>query len=358
MLPVKILVMKRNGLHIRWILALLPLLVIAASCDRDLDLPPIEGKKNIVLLGELIAGDSFYLRAGQSVPLSQGSDLKFEVLNNLQVTAYDENGTAIPMPGKEDSLTYRLYTIPYYAAQQVKAGGKYRVQGVHNSLGTATALVDVPAAFTARIVDTLSMQYSSEPVLRVNIEIKDEPATTNYYVIEALEQRIIISESYFFYDGKWRSFAEEIDLYYDLQAQGIYPETKNDTTKENFFLRHILYTDDERTDNFMDNGKFNRNRRVLLKDFTFNGGVHTARVYLRIDTSAVGTLQQGLVTLSVKSVPEKYYRFLKAYEQSTDNGGYSTLSSPVKVQGNVENGLGMIGGAYRIKFPLYYRRLF
>jgi len=339
--------MKITVKHIVYGVLLATALWMLPACNRKLDLPEMEGSKSIALLGELVADDSFCFRAGQSVPLASGNNLQFEVLRGLTIYATD-GASNISFTGTDDSATATLYTIPFTSPQKVLPLHTYRIVASHPQITAATAIVEIPGPFTAELVDTQTMQYSTEHVMKVTLRIHDVGNTTNYYVIEALKQRAPITEDSFLYNGIWRSISANTDLYYQLLSQGIYPETKRDTAYENSYVRRILYTDDVNTDNVMEKGVYNRNRRVLLKDNTFNGGSHLSTVYVPVDTASFSLFEGGMVRLLVKSVPENYYRFLKAYENFTDAGGYSTFSQPVKVEGNVNNGVGMIGGAYVI----------
>jgi hypothetical protein len=323
------------------------------SCNEKLDLPAIDGKKSITLLGELVANDSFYLRAGQSVSLIADENLRFEVLNGLTLYVVDGQDN-IPLTGKEDTATQSLHTIPFVSKQKVLPGRSYSVVASHSSLGVATASIDIPSPFTAAIIDTQSVSYSTEHTLKVTFRIDDPGNTTNFYVVEAIKQKAVIRQDSFLYQGQWLSIDKNSDLYYDLIGMGTIPEVKIDTVYSESYVRRVLYTDDAHTDNVLENGMYHRNRRVFLKDNTFNGTSYISHVYIPVDTFSTSIFEMGAVRLLIKSVPENYYKFLKAYQTSSDGGGYSTFSQPVKVVGNVNNGVGMVGGAYLLRLPILF----
>ena len=100
-----------------YLFLLFPVLWISAACNRKLDLPDIEGKKSITLLGELVANDSFYLRAGQSLPLASGENLKFEIINNLSVYISDEQ-SGMYLSAQEDTFIKTFHTIPFTSPQK------------------------------------------------------------------------------------------------------------------------------------------------------------------------------------------------------------------------------------------------
>jgi hypothetical protein len=56
----------------------------------------------------------------------------------------------------------------------------------------------------------------------------------------------------------------------------------------------------------------------------------------------------------VKSVSPDYYDFLKAYEQYDPATGVGGNTAPLKLEGNVKGGFGMVGGVYRWKHSVVY----
>ncbi len=59
---------------------------------------------------------------------------------------------------------------------------------------------------------------------------------------------------------------------------------------------------------------------------------------------------KGQVLLKIKSVSEDYFKYLKSYELFEPSGSFNTVAQPVKIPGNVENGMGVVGGVYLLQF--------
>jgi hypothetical protein len=327
------------------------LLLVAAcffSCSKELDLPDANSKKKIVLLGEFVAGEPMSFRAGQTVPVSSGSSLKFEVLKDLSVGIGDQLGNNFTVNGIADSLTQLLYTIPYSSAETAKPGNTYTITATHATLGTATTTVTIPGAFTASIKDTSRMVLGEDTVLAIDVVIND-PADENYYVIEAVKQQLAISH-FFYHQGTWLDMVANQGIYDSLKNKGITVPEKYDTGFSKQFDRRMVYTNDRNTENLRDNNTFSSFKRLLISDYNFKGQAYTTTVYLSILNT--GEPYKGRFLLQVKSVSKQYYNYLKKYELSAAGSGYSSFAPPADIPNNVENGFGVVGGVYKQQFPI------
>ncbi len=339
--------MKRN---IPVVYLLLFVLLALGSCTKTLPLPEIKSGNKIVLLGELVTGEPCYIRAGQSaaVTSSNGGPITFEILSNLSVSLNDSTGNTYDMYGQEDDYTQMLYTVPYSIDTPAMEGGVYTVTAIHSKLGTATVKVRIPAQIQAEVVDTASELYATDNTLKVKIRLKDPGNTTNYYVIEALKQVMRI-DGYFFYDNNWYAINDDTALYRQLKTTGN-AITRFDTAYFPGYLRQSIYTADRNSENVIDNGSLTSSRRILIKDNPFNGTNYETTVYVVNEAPDSMIDQRGQVVIYIKSVSEEYFRFLKSYEVFLPTLGSSATEQPVKIQGNVQNGYGMIGGVSQVKF--------
>lgn len=320
------------------------------SCRKDLPLPDIKGSNKITLIGEFVAGDTFALRGGQSLAVKSGATLKFEILRGLSIEIKDAQGNVYSMEGHEDSFSQRLYTIPFVLQRKVQPGDTYHVKAMHQSLGTAEAAVYIPGPVEASVKDTAAYKYASENTIKIKVKINDPAAAVNYYVIEVIKQPLIIT-GYFYYNNDWLNMEIYSSLYNQLKSQGPVTE-RYDSVYTNEFVRQALYTADGNAENFKDKGAFTRNKRVLLNDLAFNGEVYNTEVYMTLDSIAGGSSNgtAGRYTLYIKSIAKDYFTFLKAYEAYDPSTGFNTLEQPVKIQGNISNGMGMIGGVSQVKY--------
>jgi hypothetical protein len=342
--------MKKSILHITFVVGIIFTMVWSSSCNKDLELPPVGGSKKITMLGELIVGDSFFLRAGQSIALSANSTLRFQLLQDLTISVKDSFGKTFPLNGYADSFAQRMYTLPFSNSIATAAGQRYMITAVHNTLGTATAVVNMPQQIKAAVTDTASVKYGQDSTLRVKVKINDPFSSTDYYVIEALKQKAVAT-SYFLYNGSWVKISDARDAYESLRSMGNVV-TKVDTVYYRDYVRQAVYTADPYSENIYDVGSFTRSKRVLLKDLRFNGNDYETTIFIVKNPENLFSPDSSLgkIIVYVKSVSKDYFDFLKAYETYDPSSGYNSFQQPVKIQGNVNNGMGVVGGVSQITY--------
>jgi hypothetical protein len=339
--------MKKSGLIL---FGMLVSFLINAGCTRDLPLPDISAKKEIVLLGELIANDSINFRGGQSIPLSSGSVLKFDLPDYLTVSIQAGASPAVPIVGRRDEFTDMVHTLVFSSLDMVQPGGKYALTAYNDQLGTATCAVTIPKAFDVDIIDTATILYSGSDLFKVQVTIDDDGSKDNFYVLEALRQKINIDGS-FVYNGQTFTVSGSRNLYDSLKQANVLPSVQWDSTFSKTYDRIDIYTNDANTENIKLSNVLSTNRRILLSDKTFNGNSYTTSVYLdkTLFTSASDS-SKGQIVVLIKSVCEPYFDFLKGYEMYEPTTGFTSLAQPVKIDGNIQNGMGIIGGVYQHKF--------
>lgn len=338
-----------------WIRVLLLAVCCCAACTKELDLPDINGQGKIVLLGELITGDTAILRAGESVPLVSGSSMQFRLPKDMTVSLTPVHiGTGQPMAVREDSWSGLLKTLAVSRNEIMQPHFSYRIKAQDPRLGTAECEVTMPPAFTAQVLDTTPVHIAGTNALRVRVRIQDDGSRENYYVIESVKQAMAV-EAYFFYQGDRLAVSDFRALYDSLKAAGVNPPLTYDTTYFNDNTRMVVYSNDPNTENAKLGSTFSPNKRILLSDKMLNGTLYTTDVFIdksqfRANTSGM----KGRVLLWIKSVPASYFQFLRAYESFESVTGWGSLAQPRKMDGNVNGGLGMVGSAARIQYVYLY----
>lgn len=323
--------------------------VLFTACNKQPELPKT-GTPKIVLLGELVAEDSIYFRAGQSIPIIAGSTAQRVLIQDLEITVKNQQGTAWILQHKEDELSSSEFTLPYFSNKLIQASGVYNITAVHPKYGTATVMVPVPKPFIA-IADTSNVIYEGEPCLQANISITDLPATGNAYAIEVVQQPYFIEPSFFF-NGQWLKQSDHTDLYDSLKQAGATVPERMDRFYARMFNRIMFFTKDAFAEHVKSGKASQEINRAIFEDAGMNGTTINSRIYIprkNIFASQPGAF--GYLTLiQVKSIASDYFNYLKSYQQVDHTLGLDELFNKVQITGNVQNGLGMIGGVFLRQF--------
>lgn len=326
------------------------IILLLNACTKDLKLPDISAKNEVVLLGEMVAGDSINFRGGQSIPLTSGTTMKFELPSNLSASIVASSGMQWLLNGRVDAFSNTVHTLAFSSPDQVLSGQTYTITAQNTQLGMASCIVTIPQPFNTYVADTATVLYSGSNLWRAKVNIVDDGSVTNFYTIEALKQKVHIDGA-FSYNGQQIQVSDNRNLYDSLKAAGALPVVSWDTSYSPTYERVDIYTDDPATENIKLSNALSTNRRILLSDARFNGQVYTTSVYL--DTTIFRSVEdsaKGRILLLVKSVCAPYFNFLKGYEMYEPSTGFTSLAQPVKIDGNVTNGMGMVGGVYLHKF--------
>jgi hypothetical protein len=331
------------------------LLVLVAitmgGCAQKLELPSV-GERKIVLLGELVADDNIFLRAGQSSPVKAGASYNREVVKGLSIVITDEAGVSHSLLGVEDDISLTEYTLAYSSSNAIEAGMSYEVKAHHEKMETATVSVPVPKAFNASVRDTQAVVYNGEQCLKLNVDISDN-GEKNYYSIEVVQQQFTIEEAFLF-QGSWIKKSEHSLTYDSLINAGVNVPEKMDSFYIRTFNRVSVYTEDNVSEHLL-TGKGNQlARRVLINDHSFNGRNHSSILYIPRNSLGPQNPGMGLRTLvQVKSISEGYFKYLQAYEQYDPFGALFNTNTTTQIPGNIINGVGVIGGVFKREFVYY-----
>jgi hypothetical protein len=334
------------------------LLVGSASCTKDLPLPDVNAQKRIVLLGELIAGDTIALRGSVSMPVAKGSTLNPEVPTDLTLRVSGEAMPAVDILGLEDGPTSWLKTVSLSAPQVIQHGTKYRLFAQRPGLADAQAEVSIPFPFGVEVVDTQSVRFAGLPCLKMQIRIHDRPGEKNQFIVEVARQFMNVN---FEYEGEILDVASNFLKFDSLVKAGVpVDKTLRDTSFAPAFMDLRQYTTDDVTENVRIGSPTAAARRVMLSDMTFEGRTHDLQIYVDktwFTNDSIQNVGLGRVVVSVKSVSEDYFKYLKGYETVAPLNTVGFLSQPVRIEGNIKGGLGVVGGVYRVPFYYYFDKV-
>ena len=326
--------------------------VVAGSCEKGFG--DEHGKRLMVVLAEVTAGDSAVVPVGKSLLTTTGTAIHFDRISNADVNILDANNTITRLVYHNGSESAgnpaAIYTAPI-----VMKRGPYRLEVRHPSLGLISASTTIPGPVFTEDVSWHDAVQGSRPVLVFNFMILDPPSERNYYLFEAVKQSLRVNR-YFYYQGNRFSYdnAEGKDLY-DSEAGGNGALLLRDTIPLNQFTRLELFTYDKRTENNT-YGLDSTFDRIFITDSLFNGQSYPT-FFSVVKDHFEDASAPGRVLIRVKSVSRELYEYLVSYQKyKTAFGTVPTTHLP-SLKGNIENGFGVFGGASKKEWAFYYDKL-
>jgi hypothetical protein len=317
----------------------------------DLPLPGAGAERKVVLAGELTAGDSVLIRAGQSTPISAASGTK--LVQDLSLLLRDASGISTTLRVAEDHLSYTLFTLPYSSPRVIVAGETYQLQSGHPELPAVTAEVQVPRAFTATLATIKKISYNGDSALSLELLISDPGHAKALYVIEAIRQPVLLY-GYFSFNGNEYRISENRWLYDSLKSEQVPVSERYDTSYSGLYERQQVYTTDAASENLAGASPGRPFGRIFIPGRAFGSPAHYTQILIPEKELFGEHALHAQTTVYVKSVSPDYYDFLKAYEQYDPTTGVGGNTAPLKLEGNVNGGFGMVGGVYRWTYSVVY----
>lgn len=327
------------------------LALFIGACKRNFSSDQFEDGK-LVVLAEITALDSVKIPVGKTIKVENGSLIRFEKVNDATVTITENNAASWVLQANYTQQYINNPTSVFTNRKRFKANTSYRIDISHPTLGMVSATTYIPALPHLITADTFSTQFNSKEVLGVSITWKDSLDYDEFYIIEAVKE-LVKNNHFFIYQGKRYSYDTQAgkDFYETVKATpGV--RLLTDTVGLNKFTRLDLFTNDNQSENNKIDKLTNPFRRIFYQDPVFNGEYYNTTVY--IDKQFfVDPKQKGRVRLQLKSVSKELYDYLKLYEKYKTDFGSVPTTQLVSPTGNVENGLGVFGGAAK-RERLYY----
>ena len=254
-------------------------------------------------------------------------------------------------------LTARLQPGDNIRLEATAEGGKYHV----------SSQVTVPRPLQSLQVDTctaLIRQWGSMRAHRqYRITLEDLPNEKNYYRLEIVNNK----------DFRCVIYApnedENGDYIKDENGDYIYTITKDTVVnyrytelinREDVILTdgHVTSSDDDENAMFPTNIE---NKYSIFTDNRFTNSSATLKVYTPLYDDNYDILQslnytrcylKQNITVRVLSLPETYYRYLKALNCMDDEDYDEALMEPISLPSNVEGGLGFVGISSEIQYTI------
>lgn len=228
-------------------------------------------------------------------------------------------------------------TIRYCTLKTVFQPGDFiRLEAVaQDDKYQAYAEVKIPLPMENIIqVDTfrtrLKIGYGIDDCMRYKITIKDRPGEKNYY-------RLIIQENEYYKDPVTQNQYGPSISYPDIISQEDVVLTDG----------HLTTADDE---NFGILDMVIQNKYNIFTDHRFLDATYTMKVYTRYSYYMSET--KGLIIdaeIRLLSLPEAYYRYLRAMNCLESENYNATFMEPVIIPNNIHGGLGFVGAASETK---------
>ena len=301
-------------------LLILLFLLSIGSCQKETNVDLTGKPPKLVVLGEFNEKNDALINLSTSVfSAALGA---FPAVEDAQISLFDQNNTLI------EKYTYT--GKGNYTGKKAIAGQNYKL--VINYKGEAyQAQTTVPSAFKLALINQDSTS--------VEAEITDLSPQSNTYTFQIIATPYTIARHYLKNGEEIKvsseaEFAELLKLNPALQL-------KRDTTYSTKFSRVIIGTDDSRTENVRYNVLKDHSGRIFLTDKTFNGSKTTLAIYFQESSLKLENTQ---FTLLVKATDPIYFNYLYSSDLQAAKSLAGILDVPIK--GNIENALGIWGGAY------------
>lgn len=230
----------------------------------------------------------------------------------------------------------------------------------------ASSQVTVPRPLQSLQVDTCTAfirQWGSMRAHRqYRITLQDLPNEKNYYRLE------IVNNKDFHCITRAESKDENGNYIKDENGNYIYTTTKDTVVnytftelinREDVILTdgHVTNSDDDENDMF----PYIENKYNIFTDNLFTNSSATLKVYTPLyddNYSILNSLSytrcylKHTITVRLLSLPEAYYRYLKALNCMDDDDYDEVLMEPISLPNNVEGGLGFVGVSSEIQYTI------
>lgn len=321
----------------------------AASCVKELNLGTSQEAGKLVLMGELLAGDSAYVRAGKSISVSGVTGLLPEPLANLTVYLADSAGSQVSLHEESDFLFYSLFTQLFKnESYRIGAGQTYELGVAHPDVGHVSASVTVPEPFQATFLGWEYAKLGGDSAIAVDLRVEDPRLVSSLYVIEVVRESLELYR-YFRYNGSEYSYLGNERLLDSLINAGLTVEIWEDTVAALDYNNVPLSSTDARSENGASGG-IGSLTRVYLPGARCAGTAFETRIVARLNDLIPFRSRLFNVSVRIKSVNKAYYDYLKGldiYSNSIENSSGNIIFN---LSGNVVGGFGMVGGAYCVRF--------
>ncbi len=298
---------------------LIPLLIIIlCACERDLTWHRDDIPDRLQVNAQLVAGDTLHyvhLAVSKARTISTVTDGAVRIFVNGKHVAdgkaldYESfpGGYPVPFGLGEHPLNMRQRSFSFRA--DFKPGDLVRIEAEANGgQFSASAEASVPQAPEIALKEISLQELEGDPAMRIRLRGKDDGGERNYYRIA------------------------------DACLDGL-EHLEMDPGRDPV-LNDGAYSDE------LDLVGMSSNMFMLYSDKRFDGGDYEVSFYL------FGTHMGRELVLSLLSISETEYDYLKAMELYDIIGGDTVFTEPASFPDNVEGGVGLVSIAARTRIVL------
>lgn len=297
---------------------------LLSSCTYHFELDDVGASSKLVLYSYPGSADTTVVHLSRSLPVSQKGEL-VRGLKGADVHL-SVNGEAVPLAWTDDSIP-GVPAQSYYAVKAYEDGDKVNITAAVEGMKTVSSATVVPSLFPLTSIK-LAHKDDSPSQCQFRIHFTDHALTKDYYALKVERKQL------FWNDGKYSEESNTLALNLDDEPLLNTSSGLDDILMiENGFYRNLYYWDDTKIQGKSYTLRLNTYYETDYEDdFITPEGVEHIKCQVKY-------------RISLYSLSEEFYRYLKSLNDQKNNGlGNSELAPIHSTYTNVSNGIGVVGG--------------
>ncbi|MBT8191150.1 MAG: DUF4249 domain-containing protein [Bacteroidia bacterium] len=288
------------------------------ACEETINIESTDSQKQIVINSIISPDSSWNVNLSYSKSIFDNSDFQYINQATVKITSLN-TGQAFFLKNIGDGH--------YGRSLNPTEGHSYEMEVTTAEDEVATARTYLPSVIQVDVIKKDALDEEGNETIEIDIEIEDNPEEENFYVWEIVEN--IYEEN--IEDPEGESYvAATLPLELELENQ-----------EENLkSLNSLLFISDSEFDGTVYTTKLTLGNEIITK----NGHENTNQ----------NPSINPRFNLKVMAVSKDLFEYLRTYElyKQTDIK-VTSLTQPVDIYSNIENGLGIFGGFSLKEFPIY-----
>ena len=273
-------------------------LVVMMACDISIPLPETDAKQ-VIVANSFFSPDSIWqVQLTKSFALNQAEEID-AVLNGIVEIMEVESGQTTILKHQKNGIYTSKERLPI-------ANKKYQLTAQVENFETIQATNQTPTPFTATVRSTNFINYRNVPSYLFELEIVDNPAASNFYLIDITYQFIAKDSSF------------------SVKAGHFSLDTNSDN--ELVEIDHTAL------------------QQSYLPDTNFNGQTYATEIGASsFFLNDLADISQLTAIVNIRSISAEGYQHAKTVETFELSDSFSS-PEPIKIFANIENGFGIFAG--------------